>query len=589
MTYDQIFIFGLLGAVLAMLVWGRVRYDLVAFSALIVAVLGGAVPPQSAFAGFGHESTIIVALVLIISRALINSGTVELIASYVISSTRTLPFHIGLMSVTGAALSAVINNVAAIVILMSLDIEAAKKAGRSPSLSLMPLSYATILGGMITLIGTPSNIVIAQFRETALGEPYGMFDFTPVGLTCAAVGIAFLALVGWRLLPQRTIQAPVRAPGADLFIAEAKVPAKSPTIGKTTNDLDKLSDEHDVSILGLVRNGKRVGGLARGIEIRGGDFLVLEGDPKSIEAFIGAAKLSISRGEKHTGLTGKSMSLVEAIVPDGARAIGRTGDGMRLRARRGVELLGISRSGRNFHQRVGKLPIQRGDVLLLLGPDERIAETAEWLGVLPLAGGFHSVIQRRKTFLTIGIFTAAIAASVLGLIPLAIALGIVVAAYALFEIVRPGEIYDSVEWPVIVLLGSLIPLGSAFEDAGGTELITSAIVGRTEGFPAWFILVVVMVITMILSDFLNSIVTALIAAPIGIGVAESLGVSPDPFLMGVAVAGTCGMLTPIGHKNSAIIMGPGGYRFSDYWRMGAPLELIVIAVGVPAILFFWPL
>jgi di/tricarboxylate transporter len=589
LSYEQVFIFVLLAGLLGMLVWGRFRYDLVAFCALLIAVIGGAVQGHDAFAGFGHEATITVALVLIISRAMINSGAVELVAKYVVDASRSLPMHIGIMSVAGAALSAVINNVAAIVILMSLDMEAARKAGRSHSLSLMPLSYATILGGMVTLIGTPSNIVIAEYRGQVLGEPYGFFSFAPVGIVCAAVGIAFVSLFGWRLIPQREGRKPLIGE-SDLFTAEARVPEKSTAIGKSVNELYELGDEHDVTILGLVRRGKRLPGFSAGTELRKGDYLVLEGDPKGIEAFIGAAKLAISRSDRHEGgLTGRTMALIEAIVPEGSRAIGRTMHELRLRYRHGVELLGLSRRGRRLRDRVEKQRIQRGDVLLLLGPERQVADGAEWLGVMPIAEKSHSVIQRRKSLLAIGTFATLIAATVAGLLPLAVALAIAVVLYAVFNIVTPSEVYGSIEWPVLILLGSLIPLGDAFEKAGGTELITGAIVANTGWMPVWAILAVVMAVTMVLSDFLNSIATALIAAPIGVGVANALGASPDAFLMGVAVAATCGFLTPIGHKNNTIIMGPGGYRFGDYWRIGVPLELIVIAVAVPAVLFFWPL
>ena len=406
MSYEQMFIFGLLGVLLGMLVWGRVRYDMVAFGALIVAVLGGAVAVEDAFSGFGHEATAIVALVLVISRAMINAGAVELIAHYVVSASRALPAHIAIMSVTGAALSAIINNVAAIVILMSLDIEAAKKAGRSPSLSLMPLSYATIFGGMITLIGTPSNIVIAQFRQDALGKPYGMFDFAWVGLVCAAVGIAFVALVGWRLIPQRSERTRPSMTESDLFVAEARVPEKSPSVGRTPSDLYELGDEHDVTLLGLVRGGRRLPGFSAGVEMRKGDFLVLEGNPKSIEAFIGAAKLALSKQEVKEGLTDKSVSLMEVIVPEGSRAVGRNVHEMRLRYRRGVSLLGISRRGRRIQERVEKLAIRQGDVLLLFGPIDLLSDAAEWLGTLPIADRRHAVIQRRKALLAIGIFVA---------------------------------------------------------------------------------------------------------------------------------------------------------------------------------------
>ncbi|KFB11122.1 SLC13 family permease [Nitratireductor basaltis] len=590
MTYEQIFLFTLLGFVFAFLVWGRIRYDLVAFAALVIAVIGGVIPAEHAFEGFGHEAVIIIALVLIVSRAMMNAGAVELVARFVISAGRSLSTHIGIMSVVGAAMSAIINNVAALVMLMSLDIEAAEKAKRPVSRSLMPLSFATILGGMITLIGTPPNIVIAQFRDRALGEPFSMFDFSPVGLVCAFVGIAFVTTIGWRLIPESATRATVGEGGdTGLFVAEAGVSEKSKSIGKTPSDLFPLADEHDITILGLVRNGKRLRGFAAGEEIRKSDHIVLEGDPKSIEAFIGAADLDTPGTEDHGGLRGKSLTLVEAIVPDNARMVGRTAMDLRLLYRRGVTLLGVSRQGRRFRERVRKLTIKPGDVVLLLGPQSRVNDAAEWLGVLPLAEKSHTVIQRSKALFAIGIFAAAVATAVAGFVPLAVALAAVVGIYALFNIVSAREVYEAVEWPVIVLLASLIPLGLALETSGGTQLIAEAILSLTGALPAWAILTLLMIVTMTLSDFLNNVATALVAAPVGLSIAQSLNVSPDPFLMGVAVAASCAFLTPIGHKNNTIIMGPGGYRFGDYWRMGLPLEILIIAVAVPAILIFWPL
>lgn len=590
MTYEQTLLFALLGLVFGLLVWGRIRYDLVAFSALIIAVIAGVVPADRAFMGFGQEAVVIIALVLIVSRAMTNSGAVELVARLVISAGRPLSTHIGIMTVVGAALSAIINNVAALVMLMSLDIEAAEKGKRSISSSLMPLSFATILGGMITLIGTPPNIVVSQFRERTLGAPFTMFDFTPVGLVCTVVGIAFVALVGWRLLPSASAGATAGAhQEKGLFVAEAAVGEDSKSVGKTQDDLMGLAEEHDTSLLGLVRNGRRLPGFSASTELRAGDLLVLEGDPKSIEAFIGAAGLETPGAPDHGGLRGRSLTLIEAIVPDNARMVGRTANSLRLRNRRGVALLGVSRQGKRFRDRVRQLVIQPGDVVLLIGPESRVNDVAEWLGVLPLAERSHSVVQRGKALFSVGVFAAAIAASVIGLFPLAIGLALVVGIYAMFNIVGPREVYESVEWPIIVLLGSLIPLGLALEDSGGTLLIANAILSMTGALPTWAILTLLMIVTMTLSDFLNNVATALIAAPVGLSIAQALEVSPDPFLMAVAVAASCAFLTPIGHKNNTIIMGPGGYRFGDYWRMGLPLELLIVAVAVPAILVFWPL
>jgi di/tricarboxylate transporter len=591
MTGEQIFLFGLFGVVFVFFVWGRIRYDLVAFSALLIAAVAGRIEPEAAFAGFGHPAVIIIALVLVVSRGLVNSGAIELIAPHVVSAGRKLPVHIAIMAVAGSLLSAVINNVAALAILMPLDLDAAAKAKRAAALSLMPLSFATILGGMLTLIGTPPNIVISQYRAQTLGEPFSMFDFTPVGLAVAVAGIAFVALFGWRLIPQRDRPGAVKtSEDAGLYVAEARVKAESKSIGREVRDLYSLANDSDIAILGVIRRGKRLTGFSRNVKLAKSDFLVLEGDPKSIETFMGAADLDFAGSEKHDiGLASPSLSLIEAIVPDGSRIAGRSAADLRLQYRHGITLLGVSRGGERFSDRVRKLTINPGDVLLLLGPEDRTSDITTWLGVWPLAGGKTQILQRSKATAAIAIFGAAIASSVFGFVSLDIALGACVVAYALFGLVNGTEIYEAIDWKVIVLLGSLIPLGTALEHSGGTALIARAIVDNTYGSPAWVVLAVLMVITMTLSDFLNNVATTLIAAPIGVGVARAFDVSPDPFLIGVAVAASCAFLTPIGHKNNTIIMGPGGYRFSDYWRLGIILEIIVLVVSIPVILAVWPL
>lgn len=588
MTFDLMMLFGLFGAMFVMLVWGYVRYDLVAFCTLMIGVLAGFVPYEDAFSGFGHPAVVIIALVLIVSRALMNSGAIELIAQYVIANERSLPAHISLMSIAGAALSAVINNVAALALLMTLDIDAAKKAKRAVSLSLMPLSFATILGGMTTLIGTPPNIVVAQYRGEALGEPFKMFDFTPVGLVVCLVGILYVAVVGWRLLPER-MGTDINVE-ADQYVAEAQVKENSGNIGSPVRELYPLANTHDITILGLIRNHKRLSGFSRTEAIRKGDFLVLEGKPKAIEAFMGAADLTFAGSEKHDlGLRGDTMSLIEAIVPDSARIAGRSAISLRLLYRHGVTLLGVSRQGKRFRDRVRHLEIKAGDVLLLLGPADRLDTVSNWLGVYPLADRQTPVVQRSKAYSAIGVFAAAIFLSVIGVASLPIALGLAVAVYVGMGLIGGSEVYESIEWKVIILLASLIPMSAALETSGGTELIAGSIVHYTQGMPPWAVLTVLVVVTMTLSDILNNVATALIAAPVGVSIATSLNVSPDPFLMGVAVAASCAFLTPIGHKNNTIIMGPGNYRFSDYWRMGLLLEIIVIAVAVPMILLIWPL
>lgn len=591
MNQPQIILFAIFGLLFVLLLWGRWRYDLVAFGALVLAVLAGVVPTDDAFSGFGHPAVIIIALVLVVSRGLFASGAIDLLMSRVANGARGLASHIAMMATIGAALSAVMNNVAALALLMQVDIQAAAKARRSPALTLMPLSFATILGGLITLIGTPPNIIIAAFRADALGESFHMFDFAPVGLACAAVGVLFVALVGWRLIPAARGEHDVPRELFELedYVAELVVGKKSPAVGGVVADLDAAAEEADAVVLGLVRGGKRLPGQARRTEIRPGDILVVQAGPDAIDQFVGALKLEYVGEQKHKESPAGDLTLMEVVVPPEARIEGRSENSLRLLSRHGVSLLGISRQGRRFRERVRKLEIRAGDILLLLGPAERLQEVAYWLGCLPLAARGLQVIQRDKAWLAAGIFAAAVVLASAGVLYLAVALAAAVFLYVLLDIVPARDLYSSIEWPVIVLLGSLIPLGTALETSGGTELIAEAILRYTESYGPVVVLVVLMVVTMTLSDVLNNTATAVVAAPIAVNIADQLSVNPDPYLMAVAVAASCAFLTPIGHKNNTLILGPGGYRFGDYWRMGLPLEILVIAVGVPAILIFWPL
>ncbi|MGE4659537.1 MAG: SLC13 family permease, partial [Arenicellales bacterium] len=541
LSTEHLTIFGLLLAVFGFLLWGRVRYDLVAFAALVLALIVGAVPVEAAFSGFGHPATVIIALVLIVSRGLFNSGVVEAIARVCVAGVKGVGAHIGLMSGVGGLLSAVMNNVAALSLLMPVDIEAARKAERSPGLTLMPLSFATILGGMVTLIGTPPNIVVATVREEALGDPFSMFDFAPVGIVVAVAGVLFVALVGWRLLPSGRHKGNPAVALADLtgYVFETSVTENSKLIGAPLREAFPLAEEHDVVITGLIRNHVRLAGSARREIVKEGDILVLEGAAESIEQFVGAARLGSGDPDKNTELLGESMAIAEAVVPVGARIAGRSATDLRLAYRHGVMLLGVSRRGRSFRERVRKLQILPGDILLLYGVEDRLDHAVQWLGCLALAGRGLTVLQREKAGLAIGAFAVAILAASLGWLYLSVALGAVVVVYVVFGLVKPTEVYESVEWPVIVLLGSLIPIGSALESSGGTALIAQWILSATQGLAPVAVLAILMIVTMSLSDVLNNVATALIAAPIGLEIADRLGLNPDPFLMAVAVAASC--------------------------------------------------
>lgn len=590
MTNDQIILFALFGTVFGLLLWGRFRYDIVAFSALLAGVVLGVVDSKDAFDGFGHPATLVVALVLVVSAGLVRSGAVLLITRTLIDSSRSLGAHITLMGAVGGILSAFMNNVAALALLMPVDIQTARKAGRSAGLSLMPLSFATILGGMVTLIGTPPNIIIAAIREESLGEPFKMFDFAPVGGVAAIAGLIFVALVGWRLIPARD-DAGISSDELDAYIAELVVPEGSKQIGKRLSELEEPAEKADVTIIGLMRDSKRQYGRAQNAELRAGDAIVLEATPDALDEFRSTLDLAVAEAEREERLhaDGEGVEIIEVVVTAECRIVGRTAQSIGLAWRQRTVLLGISRRGQKITAQLRKTELETGDILLLLVPRDTGDDVVQWLGVLPLANRGLAVTENSKVWLAIGLFAGAVVAASLGLIYLPIALGLVVVAYVLVKIVPLSELYTHIEWPVVVLLGSMIPLGAALQKSGGTELIAGSLVSLTEGMPAWAVLTVLMIVTMTLSDVLNNTATTIVAAPVGIQMAQTLEVNPDPFLMAVAIAASSAFLTPIGHKNNTLILGPGGYGFGDYWRIGLPLEIIIVAVSIPAILVFWPL
>ena len=638
--YRLVSLFVIMGALFALLIWGRYRYDIVALGALVVAVVAGIVPGAQAFEGFGHPATMIIALVLVVSRGLANSGAVDLIARFFIQAGRSLESHIGIMAGIGAALSAVMNNVGALALLMPVDLQAAEKAKRSPALTLMPLSFATILGGLVTLIGTPPNIIVSSIREQQLGEPFRMFDYAPVGIACAVAGILFVATIGWRLLPKSTRE---REAGKELFelgtyLVELTVGAKSKAVDQTLRDLDDACDEHDVAIVSLLRDGQRLPSYARWLKVEAGDILLIETVAKNLDGFVNALELSYGEDDgnaaenaaphaanlRHDIFYGDTrtawqpnrssrdnagmesspeagaqddekakakagdLALVEVVVRPGANIEGRTAAGTRLHDQFGTWLIGLSREGRRVSNRVRHMNLRAGDVLLLMGPADRLKEAADWMGALPLAERGLQVTDSKQAVLAGVLFASAILLASFGLMYLPVALAAVTVLYVLFNIVPVRQLYDAIEWPVVVLIGSLIPIGAALQTSGGTEFLASGLLTLAQGAEPWVILTILMIVTMTLSDVLNNTATALIAAPVAIGVAQKLNVSPDPFLMAVAIAASCAFLTPIGHKNNTLIMGPGGYRFGDYWRMGLPLEILVVAVSVPLILVVWP-
>ncbi|MFQ5776269.1 MAG: SLC13 family permease [Kiloniellaceae bacterium] len=592
LTTQQILLFAIVGAALVLFAWARVRYDVVAVLALLVAVLTGIVPTASAFLGFGHPAVVTVAGILILSRGLRESGIVDLIARLLRPLNDRPHLHVLAITALAAACSAFMNNVGALALFLPVALQSANATGRPPSQLLMPLSFGTLLGGLTTLIGTPPNIIIASFRATETGQAFAMFDFTPVGLGLAAVGVLFVSLVGWRLLPVREHpQAEARSLfRIEDYITEVRLPEDSPFVGRRLVDLETLG-QGDVAVVALVRRKDRMLAPSGYLRLQAGDILILEAETAALQKVVEEAKLDAIGAAQISveNLRSDRVGLVEVVVTPGSRLEGRTARSLRLHTRFGLNLLGVARQGEPITERLGRVRFVAGDVLLLQGEREALPETLAALGCLPLAAREIPLGRRAASPIAPAVFGVAIAFVVTGLLPPHVVFVAAVAVLVLLRGINLRDLYEAVDWPVIVLLGALIPVGAALETTGATAVVTGPILALEGRVPLWAVLALVMVVTMLLSDVMNNAATAVIMAPIGLGIAQGLGVSVDPFLMAVAVGASSTYLTPIGHQSNLLVMGPGGYRFADYWRMGLPLDVLIVAVAVPLILLVWPL
>jgi di/tricarboxylate transporter len=591
MTLEQGFVFGVLLLTLILFVWSKWRYDIVALLALRLVGVSGVMPAEQTFAGFGHPAVVTVAAVLVASRGLQNSGLVDQITKWLAGASRGASAQIAALSGLVAAFSGFMNNIGALAILMPAAIRLAHKHGRSPSLLLMPLAFSSLLGGMITLIGTPPNIIVSAFRAEVAGAPFQMFDFAPVGLGVTVAGILFIALVGWRLIPQRKGQAsPEKLFEIQDYLTEVLVPLDSPLVGKALRDLRTVADA-DVTVVGLVRGGRRRLAPTAFEVVRHDDILIIEADSTNLKELVDAAGLRLAESKQigAEAIGSEEVSVIEAVIMPGSAMEYKTASSLNLRRNYGINLLAAARQGARLRAQLSRIQFRAGDVLLLQGRLDTVQEVLPSLGCLPLAERRLKLGQPRRVLLALGIFGAALGTAAFGLLPVQVAFTAAAVIMVLAGLISLREAYASVDWPILILLGAMIPVGQALEATGGAQLIAHGLLALAGRMPAAATLALVLIGTMFLSDLVNNAAAAVLMAPIAIRVALGLSASPDPFLIAVAVGASCAFLTPIGHQSNTLVMGPGGYRFSDYWRMGLPLEVIIVIVAMPLLLWFWPL
>ncbi len=590
MSTDQYIVFLTLVFALVMFIWGKWRYDIVALMSLLIATITGIVPTADAFAGFGHPAVITVAAVLVISRGMINSGLIDSITNQLYKIGPNITLQITALTLSVAAISAFMNNVGALAIMLPVALQMARKNGHPPSLFLMPIAFGSLLGGLTTMMGTPPNIIIALARAEYTGEPFRLFDFAPVGIVVALAGILFITLVGWRLLPKRKGQGSMDALfHIEDYTTEVLVTKNSTIAGDRIADLARFHDI-EINIIGIARGKHKIAYPSTEESLREGDILVIEADSDDLKTFVDKAKLELAGGKEieNTIWGSQDMLMAEAVVRLDSALIGKTANSLNLRRRFGLNLLAVARKGARLNQRIATICFKLGDVLLLSGPSESMHDTISSMGCIPLAQRNLRIGQPRKIITSSAVFLGAIILAAFGWMAIQTAFVLAAVMMVLLNIISIREVYENVNWSVIILLGAMIPLGHALDTSGAAETVVLLLLGFSEGMSPVIPLIIIFIGTMLLTDIIHNAPAAILIAPIAIKTALTLNVSPDPFLMAVAIASSCALLTPIGHQSNTLVMGPGGYKFGDYWRMGLPLEIIIVLVAIPMICFVWP-
>jgi di/tricarboxylate transporter len=590
MTIDQTLSFAIIIGMMGLFAWGKLRYDLVALLALLASLAVGIVPADKAFDGFSDDIVIIVGSALVVSAAVARSGVIERIVRKLGSRLVTVNRQVFALVTSVTVLSAFVKNIGALAMLMPIAFQLARRTGTSPSSLLMPMSFGALLGGTMTLVGTSPNIIVSRMREEIMGQPFGMFDFTPVGAGLALAGVAFLVF-GWRLLPRDRKGAISMDAAFNLegYTTEVEVPEDSPAAGITVKALEDFG-EGEVEVITLLRGQERRYDPAGNAVLKAGDSLILRGDPASLERIVALEKLKLTRGDtaKEFDAPRDEIGVMEAVVTPDSELVGSSAGQIKLFSRHGVNLLAVSRRGRRIAHRLRSVKFRPGDVIVLQGDLTTMPETLGELHCLPLAErALH--IGRKESYLPVAVLAAAMALVAFHLVPVTLAFFGAAVILLLARSLSLREAYDVIDWPILVMLGALIPVSESLRLTGGTDLIAGWLSAAGAHLPAAGALALILAAAMAVTPFLNNAATVLVMAPIAASFAAKLSHNPDPFLMAVAIGAACDFLTPIGHQCNTLVMGPGGYRFGDYWRLGLPLSLIVLVAGVPLIMAFWPL
>ncbi len=595
--FQQIFVFVVILGALILFANGTIRYDFVALTALLLLVLTGIVPANQAFLGFGHPAVVTVAAILVVSSALLKTGAVDRLVNLLNQSGNSISFKIAALMVMTAVLSSLMNNVGALALVMPIAIQVGKHHKISPSYLLMPVAFASLLGGMITEIGTPPNLIISTYRQTASQQSFSFFDYAPVGIGLSIVGILFVSFVGWHLIPKRkSDDAQTDFFEVDDYLSEVYVPENSKHLNKSIKDL-LIQFKLDLNIISIIRDENRIIAPMANELLLPCDLLVIRADHSELSTLIEKAGFVLKGSKVIYDASGKILdskeyTMYEIVLRDDSPAVGRNVIELDLRRRYGINLVAVSRKGISSYYRLKSFRFKPGDILLIQSPSTSIQEILTRLRALPLAErGIELSNQKQQTKrnLAIALFLVSIFVTTIGWVSVQVSFTTCALLMVLLNIISPKDFYESIEWPIIIMLGALLPVGEALQSTGGADTVAALMMRASHSLSPAMMVTLLMATTLLLTNLINNAAAAVLMAPIAISLSILMQVSVDPMLMAVAVSASSAFMTPIGHQSCTLIMGPGGYKFGDYWRLGLPVSILVLLVGTPLILHFWPL
>lgn len=597
--FQQVIVFLVLIFTFAMFISGKMRFEFVSMLSLFILTVTGILSPEETFSGFSHPAAITVASVLVISSAIIKSGMIERIVVILNRKTNNPTIMVGGLMLVTALLSAFMNNVGALALILPVALRVAKDNKLSPSSFLMPVAFASLLGGMVTLIGTPPNLIVSNYRQEALGEAFGFFDFTPVGITMVLLGIALTLFLGPKVIPIRKSKSEDDLFNIGEYLSEVVITETSSMVGKKIRDFYDIY-KLEIEVLSIIRNKQNIIVPKANQALQVGDELIIKTESSELTDLIRRTDVALKGAkldylESVPLLKSNEFTLVEVVLREDSLLIGRTAVGVKLRNRYNVNLVAVSRRGELSVERLKTFRFKAGDILLLQAPASILQDIYHKLSCLPLAErsvnlsvGTNKKSKKFNQYMPLGMFIVAIILTTAGVFPVQVSFAAVALLLVVFKLITPREFYEAIEWPTILLLATLLPLGTAFQKSGASSTVASLLLNLSNYLsPAW-LMIILMIITMALTEAISNYAAAVLMSPIALNLASSMGLSPDPFLMGVAVACSSAFLTPVGHQSNLLVMGPGGYKFTDYWRLGLPLDIMVLAVGTPLIIFLWP-